>query len=307
MFLLSFIFLFAFITVNADKESTLHGHVTGNKPHNPHEDHKIVLGSEKLANEFDDLSPEESKKRLKVLAIKMDKNNDGSVTTEELTDWIENSSKNLDKEENDERFIEMDANKDGQITWDEYIAEAFYGASDEGKIDVLKMDPEDRKLFEEDKLYFERADENNDGKLSREEFSRFQNPEFYPIMHDILITMTLREKDVDKDRKISIKEYMGDVFDQPTSEYYVTEQNRFKHDYDKNGDGFLTGDELKDWLVPDIRETAEHEAQHLFEGSDTNADGKLSIEEIVNAYSLFVGSESTNYGEHLLNLKHEEL
>jgi Ca2+-binding EF-hand superfamily protein len=182
-----FIFIFLFFTVKAEKESVLHGHVTGNKPHNPHEDHKIVLGSEKLANEFDDLSPEESKKRLRVLALKMDTNNDGFVTQDELTDWIENSSKNLDKEENDERFAEMDANKDGQITWDEYINEAFYGASDEGVIDASKMDVEDRKLFEEDKLYFEQADENKDGQLSREEFSKFQNPEYYPIMHDVLI------------------------------------------------------------------------------------------------------------------------
>jgi Ca2+-binding EF-hand superfamily protein len=119
--------------------------------------------------------------------------------------------------------------------------------------------------------------------------------------------MTLREKDVDKDGRINIKEYLGDIFEQPTSEYYITEQNRFNNDYDKNGDGFLTGTELRDWLVPDIRETALAEAKHLIEGSDSDADGKLSIDEIVNAYALFAGSDATNYGEHMLNLNHEEL
>ena len=64
---------------------------------------------------------------------------------------------------------------------------------------------------------------------------------------------------------------------------------------------------LQDWLVPDIRSTAEHEAEHLIQGADKDGDGKLSIDEVVDAYTLFVGSEATNYGEHMLNLKHQEL
>jgi len=28
---------------------------------------------------------------------------------------------------------------------------------------------------------------------------------------------------------------------------------------------------------------------------------------VVEAYKTFVGSEATNYGEHLLNLRHDEL
>lgn len=118
--------------------------------------------------------------------------------------------------------------------------------------------------------------------------------------------MTLRDKDDNNDGKIDIKEFLGDVFEHPTSEYYATERDRFNNDYDKNQDGYLEGDELKDWLVPDIRIDAAREAEHLIDGSDSNKDGKLSIDEVVEAYNLFVGSEATNYGEHMLNL-HEEL
>ncbi|KAE9548993.1 hypothetical protein FO519_007797 [Halicephalobus sp. NKZ332] len=306
MLLTSFCFLFLLINVSADKESVLHGHVSGKNSHDEHEDHKIVLGSHKLADEFDDLSPDESKKRLRILAGKMDTDGDGFISKKELTDWIEQSTKNLDKEENDERFLEMDTNRDGQVTWEEYIQEAFYGASEEGKIDVSKMNLEDRRLFEDDKEYFEKADENKDGKLSREEFSSFQNPELFSSMHEILIKMTLRDKDENHDGKIDIKEFLGDVFEQPNSEYYATERDRFNNDYDKDRDGFLEGKELKEWLVPDIRIDAAKEAEHLIEGSDSNRDGKLSVDEIVEAYNLFVGSEATNYGEHMLNL-HEEL
>lgn len=61
-----------------------------------------------MANEFDELSPEESKKRLKVLAIKMDVNKDGYVTMAELSSWVRQSLVSLDKEETEERFREID-------------------------------------------------------------------------------------------------------------------------------------------------------------------------------------------------------
>jgi Ca2+-binding EF-hand superfamily protein len=64
-----------------------------------------------MANEFDDLSPDESKKRLKVLANKMDANKDGFVDKSELTDWIHNSLLQLDEEETRERFEEVDTGK----------------------------------------------------------------------------------------------------------------------------------------------------------------------------------------------------
>lgn len=47
-----------------------------------------MLGSKKLEEEFDELSPEESKRRLALLVKKMDVNGDGYVTAEELTQWI---------------------------------------------------------------------------------------------------------------------------------------------------------------------------------------------------------------------------
>ena len=42
-------------------------------------DHEAILGSRKEAEEFDELTPEEAKKRLKLLLEKMDRNMDGNV------------------------------------------------------------------------------------------------------------------------------------------------------------------------------------------------------------------------------------
>jgi hypothetical protein len=108
-------------SANAEVEYAEHG--TPNKhTHNSDVDHQAILGlfifityinsllgSRKTAHEFDDLSPEESKKRLKVLAIKMDLNKDGYVDKHELTEWIYQSLLKLDEEETRERYEEIDA------------------------------------------------------------------------------------------------------------------------------------------------------------------------------------------------------
>ena len=42
-------------------------------------DHEAIIGSKKEAEQFDDLSPEEAKKRLRILLTKMDRDNDEAV------------------------------------------------------------------------------------------------------------------------------------------------------------------------------------------------------------------------------------
>ncbi|KAL7071023.1 hypothetical protein ACQ4LE_009976 [Meloidogyne hapla] len=279
----------------------------GDGKHDIEMDHKAVLGSERQADEFDDLPPEESKKRLRILALKMDVDKDGFISPEELNEWVHHSLVNVDKEETKERFDDIDTDKDGLITWAEYTQEAF-GISAEDEAKKVLSDSDDFKLLEEDRRYFASADLNGDLKLTFDEFEAFQNPEHAQHMHDTLIQNTLNEKDTNKDGKIDLAEFMGDlVNEQPKSEWFLSEQSRFQDEYDKNKDGVLDGEELRAWLVPDLRQTAKQEADHLIESADDDKDGKLSIDEVVKAYKIFVGSEVTNYGEHLLSVSHEEL
>lgn len=49
------------------------------------------IGSQDEIDKFAQLSPEEAKKRLGELIDKMDTNKDGSIDTEELSDWIKSS------------------------------------------------------------------------------------------------------------------------------------------------------------------------------------------------------------------------
>ena len=55
---------------------------------------------------------------------------------------------------------------------------------------------------------------------------------------------------------------------------------------------------MKGWIIPADYDHAEAEAKHLFE-SDENNDEKLTKDEILDKYDLFVGSQATDFGEAL--------
>lgn len=50
------------------------------------------------------------------------------------------------------------------------------------------------------------------------------------------------------------------------------------------------------------REIAEEEVTHLFAAADDDHDDVLTYDEILDHHDVFVGSEATDYGEHLQNL-----
>lgn len=56
--------------------------------------------------------------------------------------------------------------------------------------------------------------------------------------------------------------------------------------------------------MPDEYDQAEAEANHLIHSSDSDSDGKLSKEEVIEKYDVFVGSQATDFGEALV--KHDE-
>ncbi|KAE9421288.1 hypothetical protein Angca_004955, partial [Angiostrongylus cantonensis] len=329
---------------------------TGQDSH--HADHQAVLGSRKTADEFDEMPVEESKKRLEVLARKMDANGDGFVDEPELTSWVERSMVSLDNEEVTERLTEMDTDGDKMVSWEEYLADSFPDR------DIKNLDADDKKLMNEDELYFKAADLDGDGKLNMEELSAFLNPENYKHMHKTLVEITMSEKDLNKDGAIDLKEFLGEMADNDHSEWHAVESNRhvfigfetcegskvvafqalssfevrtthdslcflfsnsliftgriivsylfrilcrFMTEYDSDGDGVLRDEEVRRWMIPDVKAIAKQEATHLINGADVDKDGKLSFIEIVDAHQLFVGSEATNYGEELRKVSHTEL
>ena len=73
---------------------------------------------------------------------------------------------------------------------------------------LFSGDPErldEYSMMEEDKILFEAADKNQDGKLDKTEFLSFTHPEEDAEMIRPVLTLTLKAKDVNGDGKIDFQ------------------------------------------------------------------------------------------------------
>ncbi|CAG9853696.1 unnamed protein product [Phyllotreta striolata] len=269
--------------------------------HHSEFDHEAILGSHKEADEYDHLPPEESKRRLAILLTKMDLNNDSQIDRNELKAWIIRSFKMLSEEEAQDRLEDADENHDGKVTWEEYLADTYGLDNGENSID---FDGENEHLIEDDKTMWKVADGNNDGILDNDEWIAFSHPEEHPIMLPVILEQTLKDKDKDGDNAISFEEYMAGRGNDIAKEELISEKTKFDQQLDKNHDGKLEGNEILSWVVPSNDEIAQEEVDHLFAHSDDNHDDILTFEEILEHHDTFVGSEVTDYGDHLHNIHH---
>ena len=154
--------------------------------HNPDYDHEAFLGD--MKDEFDHLSPEEAKKRLKLLITKIDSDGDKHVTQEELKKWVKSvfQKRMLSGMESDVK--EKDKDNDGVISWDEFMKDSY------GEDVSTDEDEEMKKMIERDRKHFNVADSSKDGKLNAEEFAGFLHPESNPEMQALNAEETLEGK-----------------------------------------------------------------------------------------------------------------
>jgi hypothetical protein len=100
-----------------------------------------------------------------------------------------------------------------------------------------------------------------------------------------------------------LEEYIGDLYHGAPGEqepdWVSQERDQFKEFRDKNGDGYLDEEEVKAWIMPPDYDHSEAEADHLIHEADTDSDRKLTKEEVLLNYDLFVGSQATDFGEYL--------
>jgi Ca2+-binding EF-hand superfamily protein len=87
-------------------------------------------------------------------------------------------------------------------------------------------------------------------------------------------------------------------------DWVKTEREQFTSFRDKNNDGIMDIEEVSDWILPPDYDHSEAESRHLIHESDNDGDGKLTKDEVVEKYDLFVGSQATDFGEYLT--RHDE-
>lgn len=284
-----------------DKELSEQEHYI-NSQHNPAYDHDAFLGEE--AKTFDQLSPEESTRRLAIIVDKIDKDQDGFVTQEELKDWIQFTQKRYIHDDIDRQWKSHNPDGKEKLTWSEY-KNAIYGFLDENDSTLDNNDNEGHSyaiMLKRDRRRWSAADQDDDDALTREEFAAFLHPEEHIHMRDIVVEETMDDIDKDKDNKISLTEYIGDMYqkgEEDEPEWVKNEKEHFNVYRDKNQDGFLDFEEVKHWIIPEDFDHAEAEARHLIYEADSDDDQKLTKDEILAKYDVFVGSQATDFGEAL--------
>ncbi|XP_034751023.1 reticulocalbin-3 [Etheostoma cragini] len=295
------------------QEKRVHHH--GDLSERPHDDaqgfqydHEAFLGKEE-AKTFDQLSPEESKDKLAKIVERIDVDGDGYVSHAELHSWIRHRQRRYIQENVDKHWKEYDSNGDGKIAWDEYknttygyyLGEEFEDVDDKATY---------KSMLTRDERRFRTADRDGDMIATREEFTAFLHPEEYDYMKDVVVQETVEDIDKNADGKINIDEYIGDMFNPEDGErepdWVTTERKHFSEFRDANKDGYLDAAEVADWVLPGEVDHADNEAKHLIHETDTDKDQKITKQEILANWNMFVGSQATNYGEDLTR-RHDEL
>ncbi|KAK3731137.1 hypothetical protein QZH41_018339, partial [Actinostola sp. cb2023] len=277
----------------------------GGKIHSARDDHVAFLGEE-MAKEFEHLTPEESKRRLRLLVPRIDINKDGFVEEAELEIWVRHKMNKWEVEEDvDAIFRDLDTNNDDEVTWKEFMIRTF-GFPEEHlhkKWERKNLEP---YIFD-DKRKWKYADQDKNGRLIRQEYEYFHHPKEYEVMITYVAMKVMIEADKDKDGYLSINEYL-EWTDMP--EFHLMDKADFNDKHDQNKDGKLDlvrnfyvinvkEKEVEDWRRPKNFNKAQEEAQHLIEHADLNKDRKLDADEIVTSSEFFAGSYATQFGQTL--------
>lgn len=249
-------------------------------------------------------------KIFRVIIDKIDNNKDGFITQEELKDWIKYTQKRYITVDVEQQWKQHNPDEKDSITWEEY-KKLVYGFMDESNMNEDERDEEGfsyKSMLKRDHRRWQVADQNKDNALNKEEFTAFLHPEESENMRDIVVLETLEDIDKDHDGKVSLKEYIGDMYRGEDGdlepEWVKNEREQFTTYRDKDGDGFMDAEEVKNWIIPPDFDHAEAEARHLIYEADSDADHQLTKDEILAKYDLFVGSQATDFGEALI--RHDE-
>ncbi|XP_069107104.1 calmodulin-like [Argopecten irradians] len=147
--------------------------------------------------------------------------------------------------------------------------------------EIRKPTKEERQ---EIKRIFRLIDENGDQRMSKHEIYRaVQYIGCNPTRADIDELMS--PADVDKDGYVGYKEFEKILMRAISKIDYEKQHimNSFKM-FDKNGDGYITANELRAILSAAGGECLEEEVKDLMREADVNKDGKISYEEFANMF-----------------------
>lgn len=150
-----------------------------------------------------------------IIYDKIDKNNDNLVDLAELKSWIQFTQRRYIQDDVERQWKTHNPNGNDSVEWEIYKG-TVYGFLDD--LDEKEKEKEDgmgfsyRKMLSRDRRRWAVADHDGDEKLNKEEFTDFLHPEESPYMRDIVVAETIEDIDKNGDGKVSIEEYIGDMY-----------------------------------------------------------------------------------------------
>ena len=119
------------------KKEHYHGDGEDEDEHDADYDHEAFLGADE-AHEFDNLSPEESQRRLGIIVDKIDTDGDGLVTLDEMRKWIKFTQDRYISEDVERQWSQHNVDNSDTIGWEEYrhLVYGFLDDPDESENEV---------------------------------------------------------------------------------------------------------------------------------------------------------------------------
>jgi calumenin len=220
-------------------------------------------------------------------------------------------------------FSESDVDKDGRLTVREYTAEHL--GAEEATDDMSvpeKIDFEDWRAYT--RVQFVLADANGDGWLSEKEYFDFLHPEESdnPRLHDFLVQQDVHDCDTNGDGGASFDEFYDALYprfydseamelpekadeEEEDDEKADEEADKAKakkifERLDLDGDGTLTSKEMAgvfDELHPRESKYTSQMVATMMRDADTNKDGKLTLDEMVENSHAFYSIDPAEHDE----------
>ncbi|KAH3748501.1 calmodulin-like isoform X1 [Dreissena polymorpha] len=133
------------------------------------------------------------------------------------------------------------------------------------------------------KKSFQAIDLDRDGRIGERDLNMACRKLGILLSRDELKAM-IKEADKDRNGFIEYREFERLMAPRLIIANFKTKQLQLQfRRFDKDGDGFITGEEIRTVLRSEGVEITDEEVTQLIIEADTNGDGKISFEEFVNS------------------------
>ncbi|KAG0420614.1 hypothetical protein HPB47_003394 [Ixodes persulcatus] len=253
----------------------------------------------------------------KLFDEQLDTNKDQYATAAELKAYLKKFHSRLIDDSIDKQWLYFDKDMEEKqpgvkvLKWDTYRKLSF---PDKDLEEKGEDGATGRQMLERTERRWKLADADGDGALDKSEFKSFLHPEEDDRVRHVVVLEATEMMDSDKSGEVSFEEYMqhlrkvsGPEKDKD-KDWSQAQQSHFSTYLDKDKDGALNADEMRDWVLPS-HDREEGEAWRLISVGDINQDTKLTREELAAAPDYFMGILPHEFWQqqgHAGGVKHDE-